>query len=183
MSAVSGPELEKVLVDGHRDFLRFLERRVGDRQLAQDILQDSFLKAIEHSDDVEDKDSAVAWFYRTLRNAVIDHYRRKGSSAKALESLARELEEEPQTPSPDTKNAICRCVSKLAEGLKPEYAEAIHSVEVDGQTVKDFAAHKGITANNAAVRVFRARAALKEQVKASCGACAEHGCVDCTCRH
>ena len=47
---------------------------------------------------------------------------------------------------------------------------------------KDYAQRKGLTAGNAAVRVFRAREALKRRVAESCGACAEHGCLNCTCQ-
>jgi RNA polymerase sigma-70 factor (ECF subfamily) len=78
---------------------------------------------------------------------------------------------------------ICACVTRLATTLKPEYAEALHAVEVRGTPVKAFAEEKGLSANNAGVRVFRAREALKKRVMESCGTCAEHGCVDCTCKH
>jgi RNA polymerase sigma-70 factor (ECF subfamily) len=72
-------------------------------------------------------------------------------------------------------------VGELAETLKPEYREALRSVEIDGSSVKDYALRAGISSNNAAVRVFRAREALRRQVIASCNTCAEHGCFDCTC--
>jgi RNA polymerase sigma-70 factor (ECF subfamily) len=74
-------------------------------------------------------------------------------------------------------------VSRLASTLKPEYADAVQSIEVEGMSVKDFAEAKGISSSNAAVRVFRAREALRNQVVRSCGSCAEHGCLDCTCSH
>jgi RNA polymerase sigma-70 factor (ECF subfamily) len=48
--------------------------------------------------------------------------------------------------------------------------------------VKAYAEQKGLSSSNAAVRVFRAREALKKRVIESCGTCAEHGCVDCTCK-
>jgi RNA polymerase sigma factor (sigma-70 family) len=85
------PELTRQLVDNHRQFLGFLERRLGDRALAEDILQDAFVKSIEKPEDARDESSAAAWFYRTLRNAVIDHHRRMGSRNRALETLAREM--------------------------------------------------------------------------------------------
>ena len=47
---------------------------------------------------------------------------------------------------------------------------------------KAYAEQKGLSSNNAAVRVFRAREALKKRVIESCGTCAEHGCVNCTCK-
>lgn len=168
------------LVAGHREFLSFLERRLGDRALAEDILQDAFVKGIEKAGEIRDEESSIAWFYRMLRNAVVDHYRRRGTQIRALDALARELEDAHEPP-PEVKQTICGCVGEIAATLKPEYAAAIRRVELDEVSVQDFAAELGISANNAAVRLFRAREALRKQVKASCGTCAEHGCVDCTC--
>lgn len=76
---------------------------------------------------------------------------------------------------------MCPCVRRIADEIKPEYAAALPRVTLEGQSVKDFAAAEGITANNAAVRVFRAREALRVRVQACCGACADAGCTDCTC--
>ncbi len=169
-----------VLVENHREFLRFLERRVGRKDVAEDILQNAFVKSIDKLDDLHDDEAVVAWFYRALRNAVIDHYRRKGSSERALELFANELETSAE-PIEMVRDEVCKCVRRLADTLKPEYADALKRVEVEGASVASFAEASGITANNAAVRVHRAREALKRQVVASCGTCAEHGCVACTC--
>lgn len=173
------PAVVARLVAQHREFLRFLERRVGDRAVAEDILQEAFVRGVARADEIREE-TAVAWFYRTLRNAVIDHYRRRGASARALASLADELAG-AEEPAPELRGAICRCVAELADTLKPEYAAAIRRIEVDGVAVKDFAVEAGISASNAAVRVFRAREALRKQVARSCGSCAEHGCVECSC--
>lgn len=66
------PEVASHLVENHREFLSFLESRVGDRAVAEDILQDAFVKTIEKGEAIRDQDSAIAWFYRLLRNAVVD---------------------------------------------------------------------------------------------------------------
>jgi RNA polymerase sigma-70 factor (ECF subfamily) len=174
------PEAVAVLVENHRAFLAFLQNRLGSRELAEDILQEAFARGLDKLPALESNESAVAWFYRVLRNAVVDHYRRSGASERALSSLARELEPHVE-PDLDTRNAVCRCVAQVADSLKPEYAEAIRRVEIDGLSVQDFAEEAGITANNAGVRVFRAREALRKRVMRSCGTCAEHGCLDCTC--
>ncbi len=76
---------------------------------------------------------------------------------------------------------ICACVGRLAQTLKPEYASALQAVDVEDTPVKAFAEASGLTPSNAGVRLFRAREALRRQVAASCGTCAEHGCVDCSC--
>ena len=177
---MTAADLTTRLVDNHREFLGFLERRLENRALAEDILQDAFVKSLEKADEVRDESSSVAWFYRLLRNAVIDHYRRRGTRDRALEALAREMEDAVQPP-PEIHDEICGCVKRLAATLKPEYEQAIRRVEVEGAAVNEFAAETGISPSNAAVRVFRAREALRKQVKASCGTCAEHGCLECSC--
>lgn len=166
------------LVEHHRAFLRFVERRVGDPAIAEDIVQEAFGRAVIHADTIPEE-TAVAWFYRVLRNAVIDHSRRHEARRQGLESFARELD--AIAPPPDVHDEVCRCVLRAASSLKPEYAEALRQVDVGGAPVKSFAAQAGITPGNASVRLFRAREALKRHVMTACGTCAEHGCFDCTC--
>jgi RNA polymerase sigma factor (sigma-70 family) len=180
IDAKASPAVLRVLVENHRDFLRFLEKRVGRRGVAEDILQDAFAKGLDGLDSLRAEESVVAWFYRILRNAIIDHHRRDSAKTRALDSFAAEVEQHVE-PDLEVKNAICRCVGELATTLKPEYAEALKRVELEGLPVRDFAERAGISSNNAAVRVFRAREALRKQVARSCGTCAEHGCLDCTC--
>lgn len=168
------------LVGSHRQFLAFLERRLGDRALAEDILQDAFVKTLEKGDSVRDDESAVAWFYRLLRNSIVDHYRRSSVRSRALELLAGEMKDAVEPPH-EIRGAICSCVGELAATLKPEYAEAIRRVELEGMPLQAFAGETGISPNNAAVRVFRAREALRKQVRDACRSCAEHGCLDCSC--
>jgi RNA polymerase sigma factor (sigma-70 family) len=169
------------LLDNHRTFLSFLERRLGDRGLAEDILQDAFVKIVERPQLAPGDEGIIPWFYRLLRNAAIDRSRRLGSASRALEAFAREVEQH-ESPARELHNEICACVNRLASTLKPEYAEALREVDVDGTSVKRFAERHHLSASNAGVRVFRAREALKKRVMQSCGTCAEHGCLDCTCR-
>lgn len=59
----------KRLVDNHRRFLAFLIPRVRE-----EILQSAFVRATEKQATIRDDESAVAWFYRLLRNALVDYY-------------------------------------------------------------------------------------------------------------
>lgn len=165
------------LVAHHRDFLAFVQRRVGDRAQAEEILQDAFVRSIDKLDTV--RDTAIGWFYRVLRNAIIDHQRRGAAAARRLEAFAHE---QPEAGDDDELHrAVCKCVGELAGTLKPEYATALRRIELDGVSVKDYASEAGISSNLAGVRVFRAREALRRQVARACGTCADHGCLDCTC--
>jgi DNA-directed RNA polymerase specialized sigma24 family protein len=81
-----------ILLENHRAFLKYLERRVGDRELAEDILQDAFVKVMDRPDQAPADEGVVPWFYRTLRNAAIDQFRRRGTANRAVEAFAREIE-------------------------------------------------------------------------------------------
>ena len=177
MDGMTQKELADTLVASHREFLAFVQRRVGgDRALAEEIVQEALVKSLERSDDI--RESAVGWFYRVLRNAIIDRARRAAVQRGRLEALAAE----PAEDDAELERVVCACVARLAGTLKPEYAEALTRIDVDGVAVKDYAGEAGITATNAGVRVHRARQALRERVAKACGTCATHGCLDCHCQ-
>ncbi|AMY09331.1 RNA polymerase sigma factor SigM [Luteitalea pratensis] len=178
-SADDRSRIAQVLVENHRAFLRFLEQRVGDRAVAEDLLQEAFTRNLDRLSEMPDE-GLVPWFYRVLRNAAIDRHRRKGVEERALAAFAQELVDVTQPPD-DLHREICACVGRLARTLKPQYAQVLQAVDVEDTPVKAFAESAGLTPSNAGVRLFRARVALRRQVAASCGTCAEHGCVDCSC--
>jgi RNA polymerase sigma-70 factor (ECF subfamily) len=177
----SAPGVLRVLLDNHARFLGFLERRVGSRDEAEDILQEAFVRSLGRADSLRSAESATAWFYRVLRNAIIDRHRREGTRSRALVGLAAEVEAEAPGPDQELEAAACACVTALLETLKPEYGAAIRRVDLDGLSVRDYAGEAGITPGNAGVRLHRAREALRRQLARSCGTCLEHGCLDCRC--
>jgi RNA polymerase sigma factor (sigma-70 family) len=172
--------LERLLAQRKR-FLAFVQRRVQDAGLAEDILQGAYVRALEHHDDLNPNESAVAWFYRLLRNAVIDNHRRGATKRKFLEEWAHVLELSPGS-SAEEQREICACLHDVIEHLKPEYAESLRAIDLGEQRVQEFAERRGISPSNASVRVHRARIALRKQLLRICSTCAEHGCLNCTCK-
>lgn len=178
LAAATSSQFVAQLVANHREFLRFVERRVESRAIAEEIIQEAFVTSLDRGGEI--RDSVVGWFYRVLRNAVVDYQRRQTVANRRLDEFAAELEASGQSEQ-ELADVVCACVGRLADTLKPEYAEALRRIDVEGTAVKDYADAVGISASNAGVRIFRAREALRKQVARSCGTCAEHGCLDCTC--
>ena len=175
------PEVVAVLVENHRRFLSFLERRVGSREAAEDILQEAFVRGLTRGSQIKEGDSAIAWFYRVLRNAIVDHWRRVGAERRAMDRAVALAGPDHDVVDEELMDTVCGCITALVETLRPEYATALRQVDLGGASVKAFAEAAGITANNASVRLFRARDALLRQVRKSCGTCADHACLDCGC--
>jgi len=171
--------LDRLLAQ-RKQFLAFVQRRVSDQAIAEDILQAAYLRAFEHQDDFNAEESILAWFYRLLRNAVIDSYRRHTAKNKALEAWRLELE--TAVPPSAQQDEACACLHSVIEGLKPEYSEILRAVDLGEQRMQEFAEQHSISISNAGVRAHRARAALRRQLLLTCATCAEHGCLNYSCK-
>ena len=172
--AITGLALQR------NQFLHFVQRRVNSPAIAEDIIQSAYIRAIEHAPALRKEESAVAWFYRILRNAVIDYYRHRAAEDHALEQWAQDLATGP-APDPQTEEIVCGCIDQVLPTLKPSYSEILRSVDLAGQNLESFATKAGISAGNAAVRIHRARQALKKELIRVCSACAKLACANCTC--
>lgn len=168
----------RTLVANHRRFLEFLERRTGSRAEAEDVLQAAFVRTLERGVELRSGESAVAWFYRVLRNALIDRARAGAARERAHAAVASEADE---IDDPELHAEACRCVLDLLPTLKDDQARMLRRVDLERTPVQEVAGELGITPNAASVRLHRARQALLGEVRRSCRTCASHGCLDCTC--
>lgn len=171
----------RVLLAEKGRLLAFLEERVGSRADAEDLLQTAMLRVVTKGHAVRSGDRIIPWFYRVLQNLVVDWHRRRAAAARALRRLEA-AESGTQDHDEALWRQVCTCILGILVTLRPEYAEILRRVELDEQAVGEAARELSISPNNASVRLLRARRALLERLRATCGACFEHGCLDCFCR-
>ena len=169
-------QVQATLLGMQRRFLHFVEQRVGSASLAEEIVQGAVVRALEAGFPADDAGGAVAWFHRILRNAIVDQARRRGVEARALTQL-----EVSTVADPELEGVVCECIGDALSTMKPEYADIVRQVDLEERPVPEVARALAITPNNAAVRLHRARQALRTQLQRACGACAEHACLDCSC--
>ena len=126
------PAVLRVLVANRDRFLAFLERRVRQRDAGRGDPAGRVRARDRARAVLREDESAVAWFYRLLRNAIIDHQRGRSAEARGLAALGRETVAQEAAGEPDQEliDTICACVSSLVGTLKPEYAAAIARVEL-----------------------------------------------------
>jgi DNA-directed RNA polymerase specialized sigma24 family protein len=153
--------------------LAFVRQRAGARVDAEEIVQHAIQRALERAEQVRDPARAEAWLGRVVRNVLFDELRKKPEPFFPAGEL--ELAAIPDAGSD------CWCVLVQADQLKPEYAEILRRVVIDGVPVSRVAVELGLTANNAMVRLHRARVALKERLAAHCGTTTARACADCGC--
>lgn len=184
MSVPFTTDMLRRLLDHESAFRSFLRRRIGNEALVEDLLQQSFVKAVEHQHSLRNDDSVVAWFYRVLRNTVIDYYRSHGAESKRDEAFLQELihrGEDQEPPLDEMKAAVCQCLHGIMPELRSNYSELLRRIDLEGESPAQVAKVLGITLNNLTVRLHRARQALREGLEQSCGVCSQHGCLNCSC--
>lgn len=162
------------LVRERRRFLAFVRGRVGAD--AEDVLQIALTRAVLKVDTLRDEALAKPWFYRILRNAIADHHARGGVVAN--EVAGDVIEDMPASVPPEDP---CACPVTVLGTLRPEYADILRRVDVEESPLTEVAAALDISANNAAVRLHRARAALREALLRYCATDSIRACVDCGC--
>ena len=103
------------LIESRGKFLGFLSARLHDTAAVEDVLQSAYIKALEHGSEIRDDESTVAWFYRILRNALVDHYRRTAVRDKGDATFAGET---PQTYEHELQQVACACIGDVIRDLK-----------------------------------------------------------------
>lgn len=177
-------DLIQILVKNRERFRAYLSRRLESNAFVDELLQQSLLKAVEAAPELREPERVIPWFYRVLRNALIDHYRSRSTEQKRDESLLKELESsgnDRSAAADELRSAICQCLAGLLPTLNPAYADLLRQIDLEEKAPEAVAGELGITLNNLWVKLHRARQALRKSLERSCGACSEHACLDCTC--
>lgn len=170
------PRVEDAILKNLRMFVAFARKRLGDHHLAEDVVQDSLIKALAADRHPKTDEETTTWFYRILRRSIIDVYRKQGARRRALDNL-----EIPETPNEEDERELCKCFHRLLPLVPEQYRELLNEVDLKGKDPEVVSTKLGLTRNNLTVRLHRARKHLRKALSQNCGACSVHGCIDCTC--
>ncbi|HVS52439.1 MAG TPA: sigma-70 family RNA polymerase sigma factor [Opitutaceae bacterium] len=169
------------LVAERAAFHRFLSRRVGSESTADDLLQESLLRALQRGESLRRGERVVPWFYRILRHAIADHFRHQAADARKVDRLSPELDSAGDHAPRDWERAVCSCFEGLLPSIKPRYAEILRRIDLNGELKVMVARDLKMSAATLNVTLHRARAALRRRLEVFCGACSKEHCLACAC--
>ncbi len=144
---------------------RYIARRVGNHQDAEDLLQDVFLRAYVALDGVEDKRRVRPWLYRIASNATADYHRRKRLPTRS--GVPDELAAE-ETGRENLNGEVLSCLPSAVRELPEKYALALTLADLEGRAQKEVAEELGMSLSGAKSRVQRARRKLKAILQSCC---------------
>ncbi len=156
--------LASIWQDYHDKLLGFIRGRVESTSVAEDILQDVFIKIQLGLASLQNSERMENWIYQIVRNAVVDHYR----SRRIFEELPQSL----AVPEPDqeaqARHEISTCLQPMLESLPPPYRDALRMSEIEGMKQKQVAEALGLSLSGAKSRVQRGRAMIRNMLTDCC---------------
>lgn len=142
----------------HAPILNYLHRMVSDRALAEDLTQDTFIKAYKSLPKTKPDLAFKAWLYRIATNTAISHMRR-GKIVKWLPMVGeREHGDERLDRSVTRQTDIAHALDQLPK----HYAAVLLLRHYQGLSLAETAEALDITENAAKLRLFRARKAFAQ---------------------
>jgi RNA polymerase sigma-70 factor (ECF subfamily) len=140
----------------------WLRHRTNNTALADDLLQDLFLKALRQGARFCDVQNARAWLFEVARNLLADQMRVAHHMVELPDDLVA------QTQDADTVDNLTACLPRVLSELGPEDRDAVTLCDLQGMAQADFAKLKGLTLSAAKSRVQRARVRLRAQMSQAC---------------
>ena len=136
---------------------KFIRGRVTDKDMAEDILQDVYLKIHNNIGQVRDADRLTSWVYQITRNTIIDQYRRARPEADLEDIFAT-----PQVSESDIFTELAASVRTMLNCLPPSSRQVLELVDLRGMKQEEVASQLGLSLSGTKSRIQRARQKLKQ---------------------
>ena len=159
------PEMIAALyADYGRELQRFAARLTGDHSRAEDIVQETMLRAWRHPAKVSSRTGAPrAWLYAVARNLAIDQYRAR----RAHPAEAAGLAVLASRAAPDHLDDAITCwdLSSALASLRPRDRDLLTAHYLRDRSIGELAAAENIPAGTIKSRLSAARAALRRSLQ------------------
>lgn len=161
-----------------RPVFSLIYRMVRDRELAEDLAQDAFIKVLNHIDRYRPEFKLSSWLFKIANNVAIDHLRRRqldtismsGSphalTADAIEATSFEVAGQQETPLQEMEaRELGSAIEQAIARLRPEYRSCIMLRHVEGRSYEEIAATLDLPLGTVKTYIHRARNELRKALE------------------
>jgi RNA polymerase sigma-70 factor, ECF subfamily len=160
----------------HSSIHRYVLRLVGNVDRADDLTQETFLRAHRRLADLRDAAAIEAWLYRIATNVCYDYFREREHRQPALPLVSLGQDESSMVADEVPlrsdqlleQNEMSDCVLRYLIGLPESQRQVILLHDLQGLTGPEIAATLGLSLDNVKIRLHRARARLKASLTEGC---------------
>ena len=169
MAEVSGGRVARLAVlfeRHHRALFRYFVSMNGNREAAEDLVQDVFFRMLRYRTSYDPAQSFTAWMYQIARNAGVDQARKRKAEVVDIDSVVdRRAELVSAAPGPEENAARGQDLALLRRAmdqLPEDKREILVLSRFQGMKHEDIAEVLGCEVGTVKVRVYRAIRALEQ---------------------
>lgn len=153
-------------------------RMVRDRETAEDLAQDAFVKVLNHIDKYSPEFKFSSWLFKIANNVAIDHLRRRrldtismdgsphASTASEVEATTLNLESEQESALDELEaKELGSAIEQAIAKLRPEYRACIMLRHVEGRSYEEIAATLDLPLGTVKTYIHRARHELRKALE------------------
>jgi RNA polymerase sigma-70 factor (ECF subfamily) len=161
--AGSSAAFERIVRRYERPVVSLIARMTGDRGLAEELAQDTFVKAYRNLAAFDTTRRLSSWLFRIAHNTALDALRRAPRREVSLDGTSDRSRRSPSTapaPDPVEREALGRALDRALDALRPDYRAAIVLRYEEGLSFDDIGHALGVPEATARSHVHRARKEL-----------------------
>ncbi|MFB9057626.1 sigma-70 family RNA polymerase sigma factor [Mariniflexile ostreae] len=152
-------ETQKIWDNFNDELYFFILRKVKDKDVTNDVFQNTFLKIHNNLSNLKKEEKARAWVFQIARNEIFNYFNKESAYVEKLDTN-KEI-------SSEKYEHIC-CFDKFINDLPEIYKQVIELIYIKGQKQKDVAKELEISLENVKVRIIRAKSILKKKFNECC---------------
>ena len=172
------PAFRELVRRYERPVFSLVFRMVRDRELAEDLSQDAFIKVLNHIDRYSPEFKFSSWLFKIANNVAIDHLRRRriatismdgspnASTAAEVEASTLDLGDQQESALDELEAKELGSSIEVAIGaLRPEYRSCIMLRHVEGRSYEEIAATLDLPLGTVKTYIHRARHELRKALE------------------
>ncbi|HEY0929358.1 MAG TPA: sigma-70 family RNA polymerase sigma factor [Gemmatimonas sp.] len=161
-----------------RPVFSLVYRMVRDRETAEDLAQDAFIKVLNHIDRYSPEFKFSSWLFKIANNVAIDHLRRRrietismdgsphASSAAEVEATTLDLQSEQESALDEIEaKELGSAIERAIASLRPEYRACIMLRHVEGRSYEEIATTLDLPLGTVKTYIHRARHELRRALE------------------
>jgi len=158
-----------------RPVFSLIYRMVRDRELAEDLAQETFVKVLNAIDSYKPEFKFSSWIFKIANNAAIDHLRRReldtlslegapdATTPERAEATSLQIAHKGESPLEEMEaRELGGAIEQAVEKLRPEYRSCILLRHVEDKSYEEIAQILGLPLGTVKTYIHRARAQLRE---------------------
>ncbi len=157
-------KFEDIWKDFHDRLSAFVEKRIFDREMAEDCVQEIFIKIYGGLSTLRDNRKLESWIFQIARNTIVDHNRQITKYATLPIN-----NQDPKFEIDDNRNKeIAKSIVPFIKQLPLKYSNSLMQYEIEGLSQKEISEKENISLSGTKSRIQRGRLKLLDSLNECC---------------